>query len=298
MTTMDTTTTTILLRSTDTTCHRILLECARKNSSTLSGILEFSDTLDASEEGVPVPAGDATIAEFIAWCDGHGTYDLSVDEYVASVKLADWLGADKYLRALLAGAYSLEDPRDSARLARIHACAAQLPNMAAMLAQLGVPTLVTEADAQALLNALAACTEADGSALSWCQIQQCDGRNVWSKTLAKGREETTARPLSIGLSHWAARERSRRAMASIKTSKAHGKAFGQWRFGCVGQEALQAANDEMWAVFDPRTHPLADDGASSPPLDIAAAEAAYARGASANLYVDHHNWKRHVLAHW
>ena len=60
-------------------------------------------------------ADDAAISRFMSWCvDDHTTNDvikpslrhrqlLTVDEYVDSLQLADWLGAESYLSHLLGG---------------------------------------------------------------------------------------------------------------------------------------------------------------------------------------------------
>jgi ankyrin repeat protein len=334
----------IQLQSEDGDILTVPVVRAAFESLTLSEMIgSFGEALQ--KEAIAVPSSARSLQEFAAWLQGAspGVEEASVltpEEYAGTVKLADWLGADRFLSALvLGGRYSgrkvyehrFEAPPPS-RLARVHACAKIVPNMASLLVhRLGVGALATEAAAQALLDVLCASTEGDGSSLSWPQLQMCDGLYF-----PRGKASRAATRQCVGLRTWATDERRRRWEQQCARRAAHEKyrdvyflgvdeeeeearwdilhtSYERWVIdrwedlqykgvSRLGWEAQQAANEELWKVFDPRlTWPREEQGGAAtasamlpprPPLDIAAAQAAFDRGASANLYVDHQNWKR------
>ena len=335
----------IQLQSEDGDILTVPVVGAAFESLTLSEMIgSFGETLQQGP--IAVPARARSLQEFVAWLQGassgvEAASVLTPEEYAGTVRLADWLGADRFLSALVLGGrysgrkvykYRLEAPPPS-RLARVHACARIVPNMASLLVhRLGVGALATESAAQALLDALCASTEDDGSSLSWPQLQMCDG--LYLPRSSKVPRAATRQ--CVGLRTWATDERRRR-WEETRTSQAAHEAYRNVYFlgvdeededahdwsdvmyhkSRLGWEAQQAANEELWKVFDPRlTWPREKeedfddddddddddaDGAAAassttppplPPLDIAAAQAALGRGASADLYVDHQNWKR------
>lgn len=302
------------LQGYDGSLHTITNDQALQYSSTLAGLIDVSPKAGdkrPSADAIPIPFGnDSLLSGFMEWVEREGathdtvltkrriqqaalsTYDI--DTFVRSVRLADWLGAGGYLGDLL----TLLEGGNGARLARVQACAEHIPNMAALLVTLDVPTLRSEVEAQALLGALVEATEADGSALSWPQLQMCDGRYLTAPRKASAQ-------LCLGLTSWAAAERERREKASAadviaSTSHLPRHALGWERHelpryvsssrDTLLAEAFQAANDEMWAVFDLQTAgaPALPEGEPSP-LDLEAAKAAFARGASVDLYHDSEN---------
>ena len=258
----------------DGSLHHISLKAAQVHSSTLADLIgTLGDR--AAEEVVPVPSTPGAILNFLTWAASKPTaFDTSAlepDTYVASLILADWLAASGYLRALL---LALEGNVQGAQLARVQACAKQVPNMAALLMMLHLPTLSCEADARALLDVLAEATEADGSALSWPQLQMCDGKYLRNRPSA-----------SLGLTRWGQIERKRRRMAGVVCRNS--KLPIDDSIGPLQKEAFLAANDELWAVFCHGT-----DKGQEEPLDLAAAQTAFDHGACVDLFHDSSNVKR------
>jgi len=259
----------------DGSLHHISLKAAQVHSSTLADLIgTLGDR--AAEEVVPVPSTPGAILNFLTWAASKPTaFDTSAmepDTYVASLILADWLAASGYLRALL---LALEGNVPGAHLARVQACAKQVPNMAALLMMFHLPTLSCEADARALLDVLAEATEADGSALSWPQLQMCDGKYLRNPPSA-----------SLGLTRWGQIERKRRREAGVVCLNSElmtdDDSIGPWR-----REAFLAANDELWAVFCRGT-----DKDQEQPFDLAAAQAAFDHGACVDLFHDSSNVER------
>jgi hypothetical protein len=273
----------------DGSLHHISLKAAQVHSSTLADLIgTLGDR--AAEEVVPVPSTPGAILNFLTWAASKPTaFDTSAlepDTYVASLILADWLAASGYLRALL---LALEGNVQGAHLARVQACAKQVPNMAALLMMFHLPTLSCEADARALLDVLAEATEADGSALSWPQLQMCDGEYLRNRPSA-----------SLGLTRWGQIERKRRRMAGVvcrnsklpideKRERSHGLLGTRMHdsIGPLQKEAFLAANDELWAVFCHGT-----DKDQEPPFDLAASQAAFDHGACVDLFHDSSNVER------
>ncbi|KOO26643.1 hypothetical protein Ctob_003841 [Chrysochromulina tobinii] len=259
----------------DGSLHHISLKAAQVHSSTLADLISTLGDR-AAEEVVPVPSTPGAILNFLTWAASKPTaFDTSAmepDTYVASLILADWLAASGYLRALL---LALEGNVPGAHLARVQACAKQVPNMAALLMMFHLPTLSCEADARALLDVLAEATEADGSALSWPQLQMCDGKYLRNPPSA-----------SLGLTRWGQIERKRRREAGVVCLNSElmtdDDSIGPWR-----REAFLAANDELWAVFCRGT-----DKDQEQPFDLAAAQAAFDHGACVDLFHDSSNVER------